>query len=417
MSDIRPLTLSDLPLTNNIRLNAFATTSDFSLEGQQAGLDRLMKQIKDGVPALYGVFRDDNQVGVFKCYDFMMNFMGQFVPLGGLGGVAVDLLHKKQGVARELVEYVQRHYEERGYPFTALYPFRPDFYRRMGYCFGSPRYEYRVAPDGIIAEKHDQKHLIHYPLGQIDELQACYQRMYLRTHGFMAHDQRVFRIYHYNVKNRFLVYKPADKVEGYLIYRFKQLTDENVLRQRLHVAEMVYEHPEALNAMLAFLQAQADQVEEIYFVTNDPALHYRFLDPRDSVHRLFPPVVHQIGVKGLGIMYKITSMQNVFHALRNHNFANMTLDLTLYLEDTLQPEYAGKFTTRFKDGQASLVPSHRDDVSLRLTTADFTAVLLGCVSLKDLARLGMAAVSDPERLEQLNTLFKLPQRPFCLTEF
>lgn len=30
-----------------------------------------------------------------------------------------------------------RHYRERGTPLTALYPFRPDFYRSMGFGFGT----------------------------------------------------------------------------------------------------------------------------------------------------------------------------------------------------------------------------------------------------------------------------------------
>ena len=140
MSEIRLLTLPDLPQANEIRQNAYPTMEDRSPKGQQRAVDRLALQMEQNDLDIYGLFRNEELLGVMKLYDFTMNFMGQLIPLGGLGGVAVSLLHKKKGVAREMVQFFQRHYEERGYPFTALYPFQPDFYRQMGYGFGTRRF-------------------------------------------------------------------------------------------------------------------------------------------------------------------------------------------------------------------------------------------------------------------------------------
>ena len=52
----------------------------------------------------YGVFRDGKMVGIYRNFDFTMNVRGNLVPAGGLGMVAVDLTHKKEHIAKEIVE-------------------------------------------------------------------------------------------------------------------------------------------------------------------------------------------------------------------------------------------------------------------------------------------------------------------------
>jgi predicted acetyltransferase len=59
-------------------------------------------------------------------HDFTMDFLGVRIPAGGVGQVAVDLLHKKEHVAKEMMAYALRHYRELGVPLVSLYPFRPD---------------------------------------------------------------------------------------------------------------------------------------------------------------------------------------------------------------------------------------------------------------------------------------------------
>lgn len=417
MSDIRLLTLPDLPRALEIRQKAYPIFEGRTPESQQRSLERLAMQLEQSHLALYGLFRDDEMAGVMKLFDFQMNFMGQTVPVGGLSGVAVDVIDKKKGVARELVEFCQRHYEERGYLFTALYPFRPDFYRQMGYGFGSKMYEYRVDPAGLRVNRSARQHLYHATMAELDELQACYQRLYQRTHGLMAHSRYLFRDFHDHQDNHFLVYRPGTDVEGYLIYRFHKLSDDNFLRQEIHVREMMYEHPAALEAMLAFLQVQADQVEQVRFISQDPALHYRFHDPRDAAQRLFPSVNHQIAAVGVGLMYRLTSVPNLLHSLRDHRFGRGKLTLQLELEDDFMPEYGGTFMIRCEEGQIRAANNGAADVKLRIQMADFSAVLMGCTNLADLHRLGLVTLSDPTWLELVDGLFRLPQPPICVTPF
>ena len=233
----------------------------------------------------------------------------------------------------------------------------------------------------------------------------------------MEHTPRVFRLYHSNLHNRLLVYKPGDKVEGYLVYRFSKITDDNLLKQRIDVREFIYENQAALSSIMAFLKAQVDQVDEIKIITEDPALHYRFTDPRDQTERLFPSVTHQIGVAGLGMMYKITSVQNVLHSLQKHQFGPGEITLELQLEDSFQPEYGGSFVIGFANGRASLGDRLPSATSMRIEIANFSSLLLGCVNLSDLHRLGLATVSEASKVPLLDSIFRLPRAPICITDF
>ena len=53
---------------------------------------------------MFGLFEDGQMRGIMRWYDFTMNFFGAQTLVGGIGGVAVDLLHKKEKVCGYLCD-------------------------------------------------------------------------------------------------------------------------------------------------------------------------------------------------------------------------------------------------------------------------------------------------------------------------
>lgn len=51
----------------------------------------------------FGLWDDDKLIGGMRLHDFQMNLFSKMIPIGGVGLVAVDLLHKKEKVAKELI--------------------------------------------------------------------------------------------------------------------------------------------------------------------------------------------------------------------------------------------------------------------------------------------------------------------------
>jgi len=105
MVDIRPLVKADLPAFTLIAANAYPGMQLNSAEDRQRWSQR-MWQAQQEYPTtqLYGAFQGEALVGGMRLLDFRANILGQWLDVGGVGGVAVDLLHEKEHVAKHLVE-------------------------------------------------------------------------------------------------------------------------------------------------------------------------------------------------------------------------------------------------------------------------------------------------------------------------
>jgi len=93
-------------------------------------------QNNDAAIHYYGLWEENKLVGGMRLHDFEMNLFSKMIPVGGIGLVAVDLLRKKEKMAKELIDHFFKVFLEKQVHFVALYPFRPDFYKKMGFGYG-----------------------------------------------------------------------------------------------------------------------------------------------------------------------------------------------------------------------------------------------------------------------------------------
>lgn len=146
MRAIREVREDELSELARITIEAFPGMKVESQEARDRMMERLVKVMKEPIVHFFGVYDDEEMVGVMRCYDFTMKLHGTRMLVGGLGGVAVDLRHKKEHVAADMVRYYLDFYRRKGAALTALYPFRPDFYRRMGFGYGVKMNRYSFIP-------------------------------------------------------------------------------------------------------------------------------------------------------------------------------------------------------------------------------------------------------------------------------
>ncbi|WP_230875074.1 GNAT family N-acetyltransferase [Lysinibacillus cavernae] len=83
----------------------------------------MQNQSNDESHGYYGLWEDDKLIGGMRLHDFQMNLFSKMLPIGGVGLVAVDLLHKKEKVAKELIQHFLNSFIEKNVHFVALYPF------------------------------------------------------------------------------------------------------------------------------------------------------------------------------------------------------------------------------------------------------------------------------------------------------
>ncbi len=128
--------------------------------------------------------------------------------------VAVDLLHKKEGVAKSLLEYFHNHYHEQGTYFIALYPFRPDFYKQMGYGYGTKMNRDRVRP--AQSPKGPSKgHITFLTLEDINKIVDFYNKTAALTHGLMIRNLKGFSRSLKQPGNYTIGYVENGEVKGY----------------------------------------------------------------------------------------------------------------------------------------------------------------------------------------------------------
>jgi predicted acetyltransferase len=417
MTDVRPLPDDDFPAFVALAARAYPGMRVVTPEARTEMTDRLRTEHHDRPDVTaYGAYRDGELRGGMLIHDYTMRCFEADVPLGGVGMVAVELLHKKEKVARDMIQFYLQHYADRGYPLAALYPFRPDFYKQMGFGYGTTKHQYRVRPDAL-PRGTSKARLRYLTADDKAAMLACYTRYRAQTHGLLTripadYDRR------FDLRLTIVGCKGADgTLDGYMICGFKKGSETNFLKNDLLVHELVYLDRAALAEMFTFLHTQADQIDRIVFNTEDAHFHYALSDPRSDGDRILPHVYHESAVVGVGLMYRVLSVPGLFAALADHDFGGQSLTLQITLTDSFLPDNAGSTVVRFEAGRATVTPDARTEVEIALDVSDFSALVLGCVPFERLHMYGLVAISDEAHVATLDRLFRTDVPPICMTAF
>jgi predicted acetyltransferase len=419
MPEIKLLAKKDLKAFANIAADAYPGIGFHSPEEKKNLLKILEKRFDFSSNAAYhGYYKNKELLGGLALYDFEMNLFGNKVLCGGGGFLAVSLLHKKENIARDLCRYFFRYYRTKDAPVAALYSFSPRFYRKMGVGYGSKGYIYRFAPESL-PYNGDKKYLRELTSRDKTKMIKCFNEFADQNHG-MFYDYPDYRnnFYNRNKKSRFIGYIKNNKLEGYLVYRFKPKSGDNFIDNELEVVEFVYLNKDAYLSICSYLHSQKDQIRIISYLNFDDNFHFNLKEPRNDSGNFYPSVFHETNTSALGIMYRLLNPKKIFTLLSEHDFNGESLRLRLNIEDTFLKENDSKFVVYFEDGYPTLMKSTSPvDVEMKIGIADFSSLLLGAIDFNSLYRYGGIKISKDKYINQLNSLFMTDNRPFCMTDF
>jgi predicted acetyltransferase len=417
MADIRPIPDEHLDEFVRIIADAYPGMKIISAEDRRKQRDKLIKQNRDPRISTHGYYRGDRLLGGIRLHDYTMTVRGAPVPTGGGGFLAVDLMHKKEHVGKELMLFYFRHYRRRETPMAVLWPFRPDFYRRMGCGYGGKIHQYRIKAQHLPCGD-SKAHVRYLTRKDIPALVDCYNGYAARTTG-MIQDQAVSREYWFDEYPRFkwAGYERDGRLEGYLLFDFAPAQPETYLNNDLRVHELIFENREALLELMTFLHTQADQINRIVISTPDDDFHHVLLDPRNDTLHVVQPAYHECHTSGIGIMYRVLSIPTVFDLLQQPCFGSESCTVHLHITDSFLPDNDGSHVVRFEGGRASLQENGNAEIELRLDVSDFSSLIMGAVDLRSLYTYSRAELSDHSRLEVLNRIFATDHRPVCTTWF
>lgn len=396
------------------------------------GLARQAATVRDGLalPGTASVIaeRDGAVVGAMRLYDYVMNVHGRDAPAGGVGSVAVARDHKRRGIARALIAWYLDAYRRRGAPFAVLHPFRFDFYRALGFGYGTPVRRYRLAPHTLrdagargtvrILDEND-----------LDALLACHERVRATTHGFIAKHRDPNARTLADPALRVVGVEDGGELRAFMLTTAVPGADELRNRDELAARDLVYEDEPYLAALLGHLRAQQDQFARVTIETQDEAFFLASTDPRDgSDVAVAPPAAHRVAETALGMMYRIIDVPG---ALSHLPPSSAALVLRIDVEDAFFAPTAGSWTFRFGPhgapkelgavGAGSQVSNaligREPDATLAIGIADFSSVVMGSLRLRDVVRHRLATVEPRAKLAEVDAAFRADRPPVTMTRF
>ncbi|BBB89698.1 MAG TPA: GNAT family N-acetyltransferase [Methylomusa anaerophila] len=373
-------------------------------------------QKEDPIRKFYGVFQDGGLVGGMQLYDFTLRFHDTRIPLGGIGSVATDFLHKKKKVAKEIITFFINHYRSKEYVLAALHPFRPDFYKKMGFGYGTKTNLYRVKPESL-PHGHTKQNLRFCTKQDIPLLVSCHNRVSAKTHGMIEQDSVMMERFFRDPGIRVIGYGQDGQLRGYVAFKFVPEPGKSPMIYDMEIIEMIYETPAATQELFSCLHSQSDQVRSIYLHTQDESFHYLLADPRNGTENLLPCIAHECNKQGLGIMYRVINIKGIFQVLREHDFGHQSCKLRIDVEDNFYPANSGAVILHCNCGRATVSEENDYEVAMSLNIGEFSSLLMGAVTVKQLCRHGLAVISDQSYLEIINQMFMVEEKPVCTVRF
>ncbi|MBF8982686.1 GNAT family N-acetyltransferase [Lutibacter sp. B2] len=417
MREIRRLSEIHIDEYTEITYNAYPSLRDFTKEAVEAYKKDIVDIIKnDNSVTFYGLFENDKLIAVMRLFDFEMNCFGKIIPVSGLGFLAVHLMHKKKKAARDMLKFYEEHYKSKGLPFGLLLPFRPDFYKKMGYGFGTKMNQYRIATSRIPAY-YGESDIRYINESELHKLMDCHNRVVHKTHGMMRKvNDEINAIFGDDCNRVVGSYDQDGNINGYSVYKFENGKYGNYTINNIAIKELTYENTEVLKKLLGFLRKQEDQVHLVILNTEDENFHHLFNDPRNDSLNYIPYGYLETNTQAVGIMYKLFDVTKAFALCAHRNYNNANINVRFLISDSFNKEIKEEVIIKFEKGRA-ILDSKEFVATIKIDIAEFSSLFLGCISLKGLFDLGLLELDKDEFLDALDRAFYCNQKPVCYTDF
>ena len=368
----------------------------------------------------YGLFREGKMLGGMALIDFKLTLHTTEVNAGGVGMIKVDLLHKKQKVCKEMITYFIDQNRDKGSNIVMLYPFNVEFYKKMGFGYGTKVHQFKIKPQNF--PKGNRENLVYADQDYKEEILACYSRYAKKTNGFL--DKTWFSTNDmFSGDTRIVAYRKNNKISGYIQFRFQRVKTEYEYLSDMVIEEFIYENSDALKELCAFIHCQSDQINRVIINTPDDNLKYILSDPTNGHNGSFGGDYLDSYVTGVGIMYRVTNVIGIFNDLKDHNFNGAHYTLKLTINDSLYEKNNRSNIIEFKNGSIVKCFEEKENSNntfhceVVLEISDFSSLITGSIDFRTLHNLGLANVSNSDYLEILNKTFRFDQKPMCITHF
>ncbi len=370
----------------------------------------------------YGCFEAGKLVATMKLVSFQMNLFGRMHKAVGLMALGVHPLHKKQGIALEMVRFYEKYAVEHGALVCPLLPFRMDFYRKMGYGLGSRMDEYHLPTKNLPGWK-DLCGLRPLSLDEIGDVFEANDKFSEMNHGMLKKFSEEKRLMEQDTATQRMGCFKGGKLTGYAAYRFENASETNYTLNRIVIDELAYFDGQTLRKLLGFFRNQADLAQTIVIRSGEEDFYHLFTDPAHVSGYYIPNGYLQTNVSAICNMYKVMDPEAFVKETAYRILPPLELVAAFEYHDEMADE-EGRLVIRFakkSDGTSSswAVASEGEmpDVTLGCMKGDLSSILMGSAHVGAMIRLGVIETDRPEYTDTLDMLLYHKQRPFSNNDF
>lgn len=397
--------------------NAYPGFNIETEEQKKKLIENYMKALKENpYVTFYGVFYEDKVLGGMRYHDFKMNLLSSKIKVGGIGLVAVDFLHKKEKIAKTIMTDFMEYYRKEGVSMAILYPFNPEFYKKMGFGFGTSMSQYSIKPSNL-PKGESKSHIRYMKQNDAKGLLDCYTRIYEKTNGLMEKYEREFHLLFNNPNIKVVGYEKNNEIKAYMTFEFKSSHDKNTFVNDMVVNQLLFEDHESFMELMTFLNSQSDQINNVVFNIQDENFRFILDDPRNGSNNLLTSVYHESSTQGTGIMYRVIDTKGIMNELKNHNFNGVSCKLKITIKDSFIKDNDGSIIVDFTNGYPAVADIKEYDVEIKMDISDFSSLLTCVVSFNSLYKYGKAFISDEAYVQRVNSIFSSGEKPICMTIF
>jgi predicted N-acetyltransferase YhbS len=389
------------------------------------------------------VARDDDGrlLAACKVYRLTQRICGAAMPTMGLAAVAVTPAARRRGLGARLCRHAMLAARARGDLLSALYPFRPDYYERLGWGLVGELHDYRFHTAAL--PRYDEAGHVRVARGpgDADAIAACYARVVARSNGPIERDARIwaYRLAGEEVgvrpvregdaagfgpgagrwRHRVVVHD-RDGVRGYALLRPGRAVEGRPAG--IHIRELVAEDEESYRGILGWLAARAERWPVARHTARvEERFGDRLRDPRPPAagraRSLYFPTARVIRGPMLRILHVPEALERrrYFDARPEPPGGETVIELRI--DDPDIPDNGGPWLVRIVGRTGTGVEGKRSpaDVSLQTTAATFARIYAGDIAPGDAARLGFATVDGDAGC--LDEIFATRERCWLLDEF
>jgi predicted acetyltransferase len=297
---------------------------------------------------------DGRIVASLVLYPLQAWVRGQRIPLTGVGSVAVSPEHRRRGVGEALMRFALREMRSRGSAFSALYPFRGSYYRKLGFGAIEIVHELAVAPANLPASEESRRVRRLLPPDR-PAVEAAYERVAQRGHFALARSHAWWTQRLWGYPGDWVVYegRRRGQIDGYLHYEVD--TTHGPFRLGLTLTEFLAASPEAHRGLVGYLASLADQVQEIHHAAPGDNL---WLATLGTAQNLRPGaeigVLLDTGGVAHGAMLRVTDVKAGLEALpvASHARGEVVLDV----DDPVLPQNARAWRVVAREGRLHVKP-------------------------------------------------------------